>query len=138
MAAATVKPGSTYTGAWLKKNGYAGVVGSLPDNAKFLALSSGGWTVVDQGTGSGGGTTPPAPPSTSTPAGGGAAGGGAGGASMSGLMEAASMSTGGGDGSGAGTEGAGSLLGPSKFRQGIGNRVYPQMTPAMLGLKQVY
>jgi len=74
------------------------------------------------------------PPATGGGGGGGgtpATGGGGGGESspsMAGLMDA----------SGAGTMGAGSLLGPSKFRQGIGTRIQPQMSMSLAALKQIY
>lgn len=85
--------------------------------------------------GGGGGTTPP-PPST-----GGGGGGGGGGTpidtpSMGGLNDAASMSSGGGD-AGMGAQ-FGSLRGPSRFRQGIGQRIPPQMSVSLAALKQIY
>ena len=88
----------------------------------------------------GGGTKPNAGGGGAAEGGGGGGGGGGAAAtpSMAGLADAASMSSGGGDGGGAGTMGAGSLLGPSKFRQGIGTRILPQMSQSLAALKQVY
>lgn len=55
--------------------------------------------------------------------------------SMAGLKSAAGMGGGGGDMSG----GAGDNIGgPSKFRQGIGNRIPPQYSVSLAALRQVY
>ena len=85
---------------------------------------------------------PTAAPTAGVSTTGGGISGGVGGAkvvvpepSMVGLQEAVSGGSGGGDMGGGGVE---MLAGPSRFRQGIGSRIPPQMSASLAALRQVY
>jgi hypothetical protein len=161
-----LQPGKTYTAAELIERGLSGVVGSYT-NGTFTLNSQGGWSLASSGaaaaaptskkSSSGGGSKPKAAatkptaakptasaPTAPAPSSGGSGGGssaGFGGSvvspSMQGLTDASGSMTSGGDDGGYVAPG-GVLAGPSKFRQGIGQRIPPQYSASLAALKQVY
>lgn len=137
-----------YSGAWLKANGFGGVVGDGGDNNQYqLSANGGGWHQVggsaygtpSYGPGAGGPTMHESPPQTSNvpPAGGAAPpAAGAGLGSTGEVREAMNTAPvqgpgGGGVGGGPGLE---YIDAPMSMRQGIGQRNLPMLSAALAGL----